>query len=181
MVISVFLTWYSLNLGEVLRAAASQLPAQLSGSLSAASARAGGLTVTSSGWHAVHTIRLVALVVGVAALINSMTSSTTLGDRKGLLLLVGGLLAAVLTAYRIASPPGALDISFGPFQFSSPAGAGAALSPFLHVHAGPWAALVGSALVSLGGWAQLGSERTVLAVPVPSFPVAPASKPPPGS
>src|ERR1700687_2896400 len=83
LVISVFLTWYSLNLADVLRAAASQLPAQLSGSVSAALGRAGGLTLSSSGWHALHTIRFVVLLVGVAALVSSMTPLTTLGNRKG--------------------------------------------------------------------------------------------------
>jgi hypothetical protein len=125
--------------------------------------------LSSSGWHALHTIRFVALLVGVAAPLSAMTPSTTLGNRKGLLLLASGLLVAVLTAYRIASPPGALDITFGPFQFQSPAGTGAALSPFLHVHGGAWAALFGSGLVILGGWAQLESGRTVTVAPVPTL------------
>jgi hypothetical protein len=181
LVISVFLTWYSLNLADVLRAAASQLPAQLSGSLSGGLAQAGGLSLTWSGWHAVHTVRFVVLLVGIAVFVSSIAPSTPLGNRKPLLLLAGGLLVAVLAAYRIASPPGTLDISFGPFQFPAPAGTGAALSRFLQVGAGAWAALLGSALVILSGWAQLGSRRTVIAVPLPAFPVASASKPPPGS
>jgi hypothetical protein len=122
----------------------------------------------------------VLLLVGAAALVSSITPFSTLANRKGSLLLAGGLLAAVLTAYRVASPPGALDISVGPFQFSSPAGTAAALSSFLHVHAPAWAALFGSGLVILGGWAQLASGRTELAVPTPAFPLASASKPPPG-
>lgn len=95
-------------------------------------------------------------------------------------MLAGGLLAAVLAAYRIESPPSALDISVGPFQFQSPAGTGEALSRLLHVHAGAWVALVGSALVMLGGWSQLTSGRTISAVAIPTFPIAPASKAPPG-
>jgi hypothetical protein len=86
----------------------------------------------------------------------------------------------VLAAYRLASPPGALDISFGGFQLPSPTGTSAALSSLLRVHAGALVALFGGALVMFGGWSQLGSRRTVPAAPIPAFPVATASKPPPG-
>src|SRR5947209_2690481 len=105
LVVSVFLTWYSLNLADVLRAAASQLPAQFSSVVSDALAQAVGLTLTWSAWHAVHTIRFVLLLVGIGVLVSSTTPSTAPGNRKALLLLGGGLLAAVLAGYRIASPP----------------------------------------------------------------------------
>jgi hypothetical protein len=177
---SVFRTWYSLNLADVLRAIGSQLPAQFSGSLSDVLAQAGGLTLTWSGWHAVHTIRFVLLLVGVAVLVSSMVPSTAPGNGRALVVLAGGLLVALLAVYRIESPPGALDISLGGLQFPSPAGTGTALSRFLHVHAGSWTALFGSALVVLGGWSQLGSGQTVLAMPVPALPIGSASKAPPG-
>jgi hypothetical protein len=180
LVVSVFLTWYSLNLADVLRAATSQLPAHFSSSVSDAIAQAGGLTLAWSGWHAVHTIRFVVLLVGIAVLVRSTASSTTRGSRRALLVLVGGLLAAVLAAYRIESPPSALDISFGALQFPSPAGTGEALSRVLHVHAGAWVALFGSALVMLGGWSQLRSGRIAPGVAIPTFPTASASKAPPG-
>jgi hypothetical protein len=180
LVVSVFLTWYSLNLADVLRAAASQLPAQFSSSVSDALAQSGGLTLTWSGWHAVHTIRLALLLVGIAVLVSSTASSTTPSNRKALLVLAGGLLAAVLAGYRIASPPSALEISFGALQFPSPAGTGEALSRVLHVHDGAWVALFGSALVMLGGGSQLRSGRTTSIVAAPAFPIASASKAPPG-
>jgi hypothetical protein len=167
-----------LNLGDVLHAAASRLPAQLSGSVSDALAQAGGLTLTWSGWHAVHEIRFVVLLVGIAVLVSSAVPATTPDNRRGLAVLAGGLLAAVLAGYRLESPPGALDISLGGFQFPSPVGAGAALSRLLHVAAGPWVALLGGALVMLGGWSQIGSRRIVLAVPA-TLPIASTSKPPP--
>jgi hypothetical protein len=180
LVVSVFLTWYSLSLADVVRAAASQLPAQLSGSVPDALAGSGGLTLSWSGWHAVHAIRFVLLIVGIAVLLSSIAPSTSPGNRKALLVLAGGVLASVLVAYRINSPPGALDISIGPLQFPSPAGTGTALSRLLQVHPGAWVALVGGALVTLGGWAQLGSGRTAAAVPLPTFPTPRASKAPPG-
>jgi hypothetical protein len=180
LVVSVFLAWYSLNLADVLRAAASHLPAGLSGSLSDALTQAGGLTLTWSGWHAVHAIRFVLLLVGIAVLVSSSAPSTNPGNRRALLVLAGGLLAAVLAAYRIESPPSALDISLGGFQLPSPPGIGGALSRLLHVHAGAWVALFGSALVMLGGWSQLRSARTAPAVPMSTLPIASASKAPPG-
>jgi hypothetical protein len=179
LAVSVFLAWYSLHLADVVRAAAGQLPAQLSGSLSNALAQTGGLTLTWSGWEAIHTIRFVLLLVGIAVLVSSAAPSSTPGNRKALLVLAGGLLAALLTAYRIESPPGALDISFGSFQLPSPAGTGGTLSRLLHVHAGAWVALFGSALVMLGGWAQLGTVRTAPEVPMPTFPTASATQAPP--
>ena len=181
LVVSVFLTWYSLNLADVLHAAASRLPAQFSGSLSDALAQGGGLTLNWSVWHAVHTIRFVLLLVGIAVLVSSMAPSMAPGNRKALLVLVGGLLAAVLAAYRIESPPGALEISLGPFQLQSPLGTGLALSRLLQVHVGAWVALVGSGLVMLGGWAQLERRGTPVAVPMPTVPLAPGSKAPPAS
>jgi hypothetical protein len=180
LVVSVFLTWYSLSLADVVHAAASQLPAQLSGSISDALAGSGGLTLRWSGWHAVHAIRFALLIVGIVVLLSSIAPSTTPGNRKALLVLAGGVLASVLVAYRINSPPGALDISVGPVQLPSPAGTGGALSRLLQVHPGAWVALVGGALVTLGGWAQLGRGRTVAAVPMTTFPTPSASKAPPG-
>jgi hypothetical protein len=179
LVVSVFLVWYSLDLADVLHAAASQLPAQFSDSLSNALAQAGGLTLTWSGWHATHMIRFVLLLVGIAVLVSSTVPTTTPGNRKALLVLAVGLLAAVLAAYRIESPPGALDISFGPFQLPSPARTNGALSHLLHVHAGAWVALLGGVLVMLGGWSQLRTERTASAAPMPTFPTASASQAPP--
>jgi hypothetical protein len=179
LAVSVFLTWYTLNVGDILRAAASHLPARLSGSLSDALAQAGGLTSTWSGWHSVHAIRFVLLLVGVAVLVSSVAPSTIPGNGKALFVLASGLLAAVLAGYRIASPPGTLDLSFGPFQFPSPAGTGSVLSQLLHVQPGAWVAVFGSGLVMLGGWAQIGSGRTVLAVPSPALPIASTSKAPP--
>jgi hypothetical protein len=161
LVVSVFLTWYSLNLGEVLHAATSRLPAQLSGSVSNALAQVGGLTLTWSGWHAVHAIRFVVLLVGVAVLVGSAVPASGSGNQRGSIVLAGGLLAAVLAGYRLESPPGALDISFGGFQFPSPAGTAAALNGLLHVDAGPWVAVFGSGLVMLGGWSQIGSRPAV--------------------
>ncbi len=193
LVVSVFLTWYSLNLGDLLRGAASQLPAQASGLASSAIAQAGTLTLTASGWHAIHTIRFVVLLVGIAVVISSIAPSATADNGGAALLIPGGLLVALLVAYRIESPPDLLEISVGPFQLSSATGAGAALSGFLHVHAGAWAALIGAVLVVLGGWLQLRRGRSSIAVPtptstlpasrlpMPTLPLAPTSKPPPGS
>lgn len=181
LVVSVFLSWYSLSLADVLHAAASRLPAQASAALSTALAQLGGLTLTSSGWHAVHAIRFVLLLVGIAVLVNAISASNTLRERRASFVLAGGLLAAVLVAYRIQSPPGALDVSVGPFQFQSPAGTTAALTDLLRVHVGPWVALIGSALVMVGGWLELRSGPTMVAVPAPAMPIASASKPPPGS
>ena len=179
LMVSVFLTWYTLNLADLLRAAASQLPAQLSSQLSAALATAATVTLTWSGWHAVHTVRFVLLLVGVAVLVSSLAPSTTRGHRQGVLVLAGGMLAAVLAGYRIASPPGALDFSFGPVQFPAPAGSGAAISDALHVHAGAWVALLGSLLAMLGGWSQLASTPHATAAPTSTHPLAAAGKPPP--
>jgi hypothetical protein len=121
------------------------------------------------------------LLVGFAVLVSSLAPSAPTTDRKAALLLAAGLLAGILAAYRIASPPGALEISIGPFQLPLPAGTGSALSRFLHVHAGAWVALFGAGLVMIGGWAQLGSGQTVNSVPAPTYPNAPASQPPPGA
>jgi hypothetical protein len=63
LAVSVFLTWYSLSLADVVRGAVSQLPAQLSGQLSGALGSVGDLTLTWSGWHAVHILRLALLIV----------------------------------------------------------------------------------------------------------------------
>jgi hypothetical protein len=179
--VSVFLTWYSLNLGDVLRGVATRLPAQLAGQLSGALGSVGGLTLTWSGWNAVHTIRFVLLLIGFAVVVSSLASSTGPTNRQAWLVLAGGLLAGVLAAYRIESPPSALEISIGPFQVPLPAGTGAALSRLLHVQAGAWVALLGAGLVMIGGWAQLGSGQTVSSVRAPTYPTASASQPPPGS
>jgi hypothetical protein len=179
--VSVFLTWYSLALGDVLRGVVTRLPAQLAGQLSGAFGSVGGVTLTWSGWNAVHAIRFVLLLVGFAVLVSSLASSTAPTNRRAWLLLAVGLLTGVLTAYRIESPPGALEISFGPFQVPLPAGTGAALSRLLHVHAGAWVALLGAGLVMIGGWAQLASGQTMSSVRTPTNPTALASQPPPGS
>jgi hypothetical protein len=176
LAVSVFLTWYSLSLADVLRAGASQLPQQLSGSLSGALPPGADLTLSWSGWHGVHAIRFVLLLVGVAVLARSLAPTSTTGNRQASFLLAGGLLTTVLAAYRIASPPGALDISVGPLQFPSPAGTGMALSSLLHVHAGPWVALVGGALVMLGGGLQLERAESAPAQPVPTYTPRPASE-----
>jgi hypothetical protein len=181
LAVSVFLTWYSLNLADMVRGVAGQLPAQLSGQLSDALGSIGGLTLTWSGWQGAHTIRFVLLLVGLAVLVSSVAPTTSTGNGKALLVLAGGLVAAMLAAYRIESPPGALDISVGPFQFPSPAGSGALLSHLIHVHAGAWVALLGGALAMLGGWLQLTTGRTIPAEPMPAYPIGPASKAPPES
>jgi hypothetical protein len=112
-------------------------------------------------------------------LFGSAAPSTSADNRRATLLLVGGALTVVLVAYRIASPPDALNISPIPgLQIQLP-GTGGALSRVLHVQLGAWVALFGGALVMLGGWSQLSRRQTVPAVQMPSFPVAPASKAPP--
>jgi hypothetical protein len=179
LVVSVFLTWYSLSLADMLHALANQVPAQFSGLVSGAVAQAGVFTLTWSGWHAVEAIRFVLLLVGLAVLFGSAAPSTSADNRRATLLLVGGALTVVLVAYRIASPPDALNISPIPgLQIQLP-GTGGALSRVLHVQLGAWVALFGGALVMLGGWSQLSRRQTVPAVQMPSFPVAPASKAPP--
>jgi uncharacterized membrane protein len=175
LAVSVFMTWYSLNLVEIVRSATSGLPAQLSGAVSAAVAPAGDLTLNWSAWHGLHTIRFVLLIVGLAVLARSAMPATTSGTHESLLVLVGGLLATVLVAYRIESPPGTLDISLGPFSLPSPAGVAAALSRLLHVEAGAWLALIGGVLAMLGGVLQMASARTAAAEASTEYPAAPAS------
>ncbi|HWF49562.1 MAG TPA: hypothetical protein VG294_02865 [Solirubrobacteraceae bacterium] len=90
-------------------------------------------------------------------------------SNHGWLLLAGGLLAAVLAFYRLESPPGTLDISLGPIQFPSPAGAGAALSHLVRVQAGGWVAVAGGAMVMLGGWSQLGRPQAASVELTPTY------------
>src|SRR5205807_10275876 len=112
---SVFLTWYSLNLGALLQSVARRLPDALGRRLANGIAAVRALTITSSGWHAVHMLRFVLLLVGLLALLTAFAPTAIEPNVRGRLLILGGLLAAALTLYRIASPPGALGVSFGPF------------------------------------------------------------------
>jgi hypothetical protein len=180
LAVSVFLTWYSLNLADIVRGVAGQLPAPLSGQLSDVLGSIGGVTLSWSGWEGAHTIRFVLLLVGLAAVVSSLAPSTSASNRRPLVLLAGGLVAAVLAAYRIASPPGALDISVGPFQFPSPAGTATLFSHLIRVKAGAWVALLGGVLVMLGGWSQLATGRTAPAELIHDVTIQRSSKAPPG-
>lgn len=168
LAVSVFLTWYSLSLADLLRAAAGQVPGHFSGALSAPLPAGNDLLLAWSGWRAVHAIRFVLLMVGVAALASSARSHQTPGSQPALLVLAGGLVAGALVASRIETPPSALDISLGPFDVTSPASAGAMLSQLLRVHAGAWIALAGSALIALGGGLQLPERGRVRSPGAPS-------------
>ena len=179
LVVSVFLGWYTLNLADLLRAAASQLPAELSNQLSAAVATTATVTLTWSGWHAVHTIRFVLLLVGVAVVISSLAPSTPHGHRQGVLVLGGGVLATIMAGYRIASPPGGLGFSFGPVQFPAPPGSATVIGDALRVHAGAWVALLGGVLAILGGWSQLASTPRPATAPTSVHLLAAGDKPPP--
>jgi hypothetical protein len=179
LLVSVFLTWYSLSLADVLRGLATQAPAQLSGQLSGALPSVGGLTLDWSGWHSVHTIRFVLLLLGAAVLLGSVAPPASARSRRGWFLLAAGLLAAVLAVYRIESPPSTLEISVGPLQLPMPPGTGAALSQLVSTHAGLWVALLGGALVMLGGWSQLPRAPAETAELLPTSPLAPASQGPP--
>lgn len=164
LVVSVFLSWYSLSFADVLRGVASQLPPQFSGSLPVA------LTpdprLTWSGWDAVHVITLVVVCVGLFALWRSISPPSVAADHGAMVLPAGGLLAAVLVAYRIESPPQTLNISVGPFQIPSPTGTGLTLSSLLHIELGAWIALVGAVLVLLGGLLALANERAAHVQPI---------------
>jgi hypothetical protein len=178
LVASVFLGWYSLSLADVLRGVASQLPASLAGSLSGTLDPAAP-TLIWSGWHAVHLIRFVVLAAGLAALIGAAAPPRAAGDRGGLVVPAGGLLAAVLVGYRISSPPSTLDFYVGPLALHSPGGAGGYLSSLLEVDAGAWVALGGGALVVVGGLLALANGRAAVAEPGPTLPSRPASEPAP--
>jgi hypothetical protein len=173
LVVSVFVPWYSLSLTDVLRSAVSQ---EAAGPLSGVMASVTGPTFTWSGWDGLHVIRFVLLLVGVAGVAMSLAQPAEgMGDRR--LLLVAGLLAATVAGYRIASPPGTLDIALGPLRFPTPAGGNPLIGPLIHVAAGGWVALLGGVLVMLGGWA--GPRRSRAPAPI----VAPAltvSEAPPG-
>ncbi|HEY5195446.1 MAG TPA: hypothetical protein VIJ51_00295 [Solirubrobacteraceae bacterium] len=174
LLVSPWLAWYTLSLADVLRSVETQLPAQLAGLLPGPLA-ADDPTFTWSGWNAVHVIRFVVLLVGLAALLSSIASPTLGSDHGGLLVPAGGLLAAVLVGYRIESPPRTLDITVGPFQFPSPPGTGAALSSLLHVDFGAWVALGGGVLVAVGGLLALANTRAAVTRPIPAPPTGPAS------
>lgn len=178
LAVSVFLPWYSLNLADMVRGLAGQLPAQLSGQLSDALGSIGGLTLSWSGWQGAHTIRFVLLLVGLAVIVSSLAPTTS--KRRPLVLLAGGLVAAVLAAHRIESPPGALDISAGPFQFPPPAGTATLISHLIRVQAGAWVALLGGVVVMLGGGSQLATGRTARAEPMHDVTIQRSSQAPPG-
>lgn len=180
LVVSVFLAWYTLSLDDVLHAVASQLPASLAGSLPSPVA-ADAPTLSWSGWHAVHLIRFVVLLVGLAALISAWAPPRRAGDRDALLVPAGGLFAAVLVGYRIASPPSTLDFYLGPVAFHAPGAGGGFLSSLLQVDLGAWVALGGGALVLVGGLLALADARAASAEPGLALSVGPASETPPQS
>lgn len=183
MVVSVFLTWYSLNGGDLVRELTNQIPGALSAATVSALQSATLFTITSSGWHAVHVIRVALLIVGLVALVSALAPDMIDRQTRGSLLTVGGVIVAALTVYRIASPPGFLGISLGPFQVQTSSTVGDLISGASRVQAGPWVALIGSVLVILGGWSQLGGgrDRVDSAEPaLPPYPIAPPSKFPPG-
>jgi hypothetical protein len=180
LVISVFLAWYTLSLADVLHAVSSQLPAPLAGSLPTTVA-ADAPTLSWSGWHAVHLIRFVVLLVGFAALTAAWAPPRRPGDRGALLVPAGGLLASVLVGYRIDSPPSTLDFYLGPVQFHAPGGASGLLSRLLQVDPGAWVAAGGGALVLVGGLLALADARAGIAEPGPTLSVGPATETQPQS
>ncbi|HEX3874418.1 MAG TPA: hypothetical protein VHW26_09760 [Solirubrobacteraceae bacterium] len=180
LVVSVFLAWYTLSLADLLRAVASQLPAALAGALPSTVA-AGAPTLSWSGWHAVHLIRFVVLVVGFAALISAWAPPRAAGDRGGLLLPAGGLLATILVGYRIQSPPSTLDLYVGPVAVHAPGGAGGFLASLLQVDLGAWVAAGGGVLVVVGGLLALADSRAVIAQSARDRSVGPASVTPPAN
>jgi len=171
LVASLFVTWYSLSLADILHGLASQMPSGLSGQFSSAAAAAYP-TLTWSGWNAVHLIRLVVAVVGLAALLASVASPAAVGNR--LLVPAGGLFAAVLAAHRIQTPPASLGISVGPFDLQTPTGAAASISSLLRVELGGWVALTGGLLVFVGGLLALADARAAQAVASPMAPGGPS-------
>jgi hypothetical protein len=183
LAVSVFLTWYSLNGGDLVREVTNQMPGAFSAGMVSGLQSATLFTITSSGWNAVHVIRFALLIVGLVALLSALAPDTIDRQTRGRLLLAGGLIVAALTVYRIASPPGVLGISLGPFQVQTSSTVGDLIGGALRVQAGPWVALIGSVLVMLGSWSQLGGgrERVLTGEPaLPPYPIAPASKAPPG-
>jgi hypothetical protein len=180
LVISVFLAWYTLSLADVLHAVVSQLPAPLAGSLPTTVA-ADAPSLSWSGWHAVHLIRFVVLLVGFAALIAAWAPPRRPGDRGALLVPAGGLVASVLVGYRIDSPPSTLDFYLGPVQFHAPGGASGLLSRLLQVDPGAWVAAGGGALVLVGGLLALADARAGIAEPGPALSVGQATETPPQS
>jgi hypothetical protein len=156
LVFGLFRPWYSINLGPLLDRAANQLPPQLSslgGYFRSGAALLNQLgPININGWHAVHTIRLVVLVVGVGAVVLAIAELT---PNRGVALVGGGLVAAALVGYRIGSPPWAGSVDVG---------------SLLHVESGAWISLAGSAIVILAGGIEHANER---AMTVPTWTAQP--------
>jgi hypothetical protein len=180
LVVSVFLSWYTLSLAAVVRAVASQLPAPLAASLPS-TFPAGGPTLSWSGWHAVALTRFVVLLVGCAALITAWAPPRPASNRSARLIPGGGLLATALVGYRISSPPSTLDFYLGPIQIHSPGGASGLLTSLLQVDAGAWVALGGAVLVVVGGLLALADARAAVAGLAPAASAGPSSEAPPAS
>lgn len=174
LVVSLFLSWYTLNLADVIHALASQLPAPIAGQLPSTTA-ADAPSLSWSGWHAVALIRFVVLLVGLAALIGAWAPPRSAGERPTGLVSAGGLLAAVLVGYRIQSPPTTLDFYVGPVALHAPGAAGGFISSLLQVDLGAWVALGGGVLVTVGGLLTLANARAASADGRAALPVGPAA------